>query len=527
MNKFIEYLKNYTENKSVCILGFGREGKSTYRLLKKYCFPRKTAICDLNPVADIETETEVITGENYQKCLDNFDIVFKSPGIVLEKSPTELKCEITSETQVFFTVFREQIIGITGTKGKCTVTSLIFHVLNESGIDVRIAGNIGIPVFDIAEEIESDTVVVCELSCHQLEYMTVSPEKAVFLNLYEEHLDHYGTMENYYNAKKNIYLHQKEYDCLLINHDIAPKNLHEPYIYTISAENKSADCFVKDGTIFGKFGENYKIPTEKVKLLGIHNHYNIAVAYFVTSFYVSPEDFTKALCTFSPLAHRLEYVDTIDGVRYYDDSISTACATAIEAVKSVPDTQTILIGGMDRGIDYSELADFLSKTDVNVICMEKSGKRIFDMIQGMDFKNPERVYYVPHLDDAVALAHEITSVGKSCVLSPASASYGIFRNFEERGDVFKKFVSELKENKRNDLIKNIDKLHTTELGIERIKNNLSIKTDNVVEYCRKMIMNQNAVIKRNGKNWYVIIQGYCITVNAHSYTIITAHKIMS
>jgi len=452
LNTFTEYLKNYTENKSVCILGFGREGKSTYRLLEKYCNPESVTISDLNPVDrvanSLSDDVNIVTGESYQDCLDDFDIVFKSPGIVLKKSPSELKCEISSETQVFFTVYREQIIGITGTKGKSTVSSLIYHILKESGKDTYLVGNIGVPVFDIAEKVKQDTVIVCELSCHQLEYMTVSPEKAVFLNLYEEHLDHYGTMENYYNAKKNIYLHQKKTDALFINSDISPKSYKylpdQQFIYEISAENPRADIYVHDGIINRlDDDDSYEIPVDKIKLIGVHNHYNIAVACFIASFYVEDEDIEKALYTFNPLKHRLEYVATVDGVRYYDDSISTACATAIEAVKSVPNAKTILIGGMDRGIDYTSLVDFLNSSEVNVICMETSGRRIFDMIQNTNFNNSERVYYVQHLDEAVKLAHEITPSGTSCVMSPASASYGIFKNFEERGDVFKKLVSEL------------------------------------------------------------------------------------
>lgn len=454
MNTFTEYLKNYTENKSVCILGFGREGKSTYRLLEKYCNPESVTVSDLNPVDrvanNLSDDVNIVTGEGYQDCLDDFDIVFKSPGIVLKKSPSELKCEISSETQVFFTVYREQIIGITGTKGKSTVSSLIYHILKESGKDTYLVGNIGVPVFDIAEKVKQDTVIVCELSCHQLEYMTISPEKAVFLNLYEEHLDHYGTMENYYNAKKNIYLHQKEYDCLFINSDIDIATQDYPYyVYTVSNDNPDADIYVYSGirnTIHihrYHWSNTVNIPTDNIKLLGIHNHYNIAVAYAVTAFYVEQEEIIKALYTFNPLKHRLEYVGTVDGVRYYDDSISTACATAIEAVKSVPNAKTILIGGMDRGIDYTSLVDFLNSSEVNVICMETSGRRIFDMIQNTNFNNSERVYYVQHLDEAVKLAHEITPSGTSCVMSPASASYGIFKNFEERGDVFKKLVSEL------------------------------------------------------------------------------------
>ena len=449
MNNFAEYIKNYTEGKSVCILGFGREGKSTFKVLREHCSPSCIAISDLNNIDreanDIPDSVELICGEGYQDCLDRFDLVFKSPGIVLTTSPSDLKCKITSETQVFFEVFREQIIGITGTKGKSTVTSLIYHILKESGKDAYIAGNIGIPVFDIADSLTDESIVVCELSCHQLEYMTVSPAKAVFLNLYEEHLDHYGTLEKYYDAKKNIYLHQQSDDMLVINSAVVPEEYSSWHVYTISDKDEKADIFVSEGKIFSHGEEVYTIPTDRIKLLGVHNHYNIAIAYEMTvmTSEVEPEEFGMALCTFDPLAHRLEYVDTVNGIRWYDDSISTACATAIEALKSVPEPGTILIGGMDRGIDYTPLVDFLKDLDVNVICMEASGKRVFDMLISTDIKDVARVHYAAHLEEAVKLANEITPKGKSCVLSPAAASYGIFKNFEERGDVFKSLVKAL------------------------------------------------------------------------------------
>ncbi|MCQ2459492.1 MAG: UDP-N-acetylmuramoyl-L-alanine--D-glutamate ligase [Ruminococcus sp.] len=443
MNNFAEYIKNYTDGKSVCILGFGREGKSTYRILDKYCTPKSIAVADLFDVDreknGLPENIELICGEDYQKSLDRFDIVFKSPGIVLEKHPSEHKCEISSETQVFFTVFREQIIGITGTKGKSTVTSLIYHILSENGRDSRICGNIGIPVFDIAEGVTDETAIVCELSCHQLEYMTVSPSKAVFLNLYEEHLDHYGTMENYYNAKKNIYLHQQNNDTLWINSELDRKAVPSKAV-TVSNSDENADLVIKNASAKSSDGNSYAIPVDDIKLLGIHNHYNIGIAWDVCRNYVSEEEFTKALASFCPLAHRLEYAGTFKGIRWYDDSISTACATAIEALKSVPNADTILIGGMDRGIDYTTLADYLSSHDYNVICMEASGKRVYDMIKTPDRDN---IRYVPHLEDAVKLASEITAEGKSCVMSPAAASYGIFKNFEERGDVFKSLVAKL------------------------------------------------------------------------------------
>ena len=445
MNNFAEHINALTWGKSVCILGFGREGRSTYAMLTKYCSPSCIAIADLNSIdresAGIADSVELICGEAYQECLDRFDIVFKSPGIVLDTSPADLRCQVTSETQVFFEVFREQIIGITGTKGKSTVTSMIYHILKESGKDAYIAGNIGIPVFDIAEKLSDESIVVCELSCHQLEYMTVSPATAIFLNLYEEHLDHYGTMEKYYDAKKNIYLHQQKHDTLLINSEIAPET-SEAYVYTISNTDPSADIYVSDGKIT-RPGEEYEIPTDNIRLLGEHNHYNIAVAHFITTFYVDEKQFTSALCTFDPLAHRLEYFGTYAGIRWYDDSISTACATAIEAVKSVPEAATVLIGGMDRGIDYTPLVEFLAQSDINIICMEASGKRVFDMLLSANLKDKTRIHYVSHLPEAVELAAKITPEGRSCVLSPAAASYGIFKNFEERGDVFKQLVKAL------------------------------------------------------------------------------------
>lgn len=447
MKRFIKYIKDFTENKSVCILGFGREGRATYDILSKYCTPGSVAIADLNainPAAnELSDDIRLICGEDYQKSLDEFDIVFKSPGIVLEKQPDELKCVVASETQIFFEVYREQIIGITGTKGKSTVTSLIYHILSESGKECLIAGNIGIPVFNIVEKMTDETIVVCELSCHQLEYMTVSPSAAVFLNLYEEHLDHYGNMERYYNAKKNIYLYQDEEDCLLINSDIAPKD-EDGLVFSISDKDPDSDIYVSGGVVRLNFsGDSYHIPTDRIKLLGVHNHFNIAAAYFMTAPFVSQDEFEKALCSFAPLAHRLEFVGIFKGIRWYDDSISTACATAIEAVRSVPGAVTILIGGMDRGIDYSSLVDFLGNCDMNVICMEASGKRVYDMMQSAGIKSPDRIHYVPHLEDAVKLAAQITPEGRSCVMSPAAASYGIFRNFEERGDAFKELVKNL------------------------------------------------------------------------------------
>ena len=219
----IEKIEPWVKGKKVLILGFGREGKSTFRLLKKLGICEKIDIADIaSPKESVDGDALWISGPDYQKCLDNYDVVFKSPGIVLERPIGEYRCQILSQTEVFVSCFRDQIIGITGTKGKSTVTTLVYHLLKESGMDALLVGNIGIPAFDHIEEITPDTRIVFELSCHQLEYMTVSPHIGVLLNLHEEHLDHYGTMEKYVAAKYHIFSSQRPEDIFICSTQCLP-----------------------------------------------------------------------------------------------------------------------------------------------------------------------------------------------------------------------------------------------------------------------------------------------------------------
>lgn len=441
----LETMKNCIENKKVLILGFGREGKSTYKLIEKAGGYKSLAIADLNPITDTLGENvSLIIGNDYQKSLNDYDVVFKSPGIVLEQEIENYTCEIVSQTELFFRRFRNQIIGITGTKGKSTTTTLLYHVLKEAGVKCVLAGNIGIPAFDIAEEIEKDTVICFEMSSHQLEYMSVSPKYGVLMNIHEEHLDHYGTMEKYVAAKERIYRNQQDGDKLICNIEILPKeNTCKSQVISIGYEGNNADIQVEEKSIRYK-NKTFTIPVSEIKLIGIHNYYDIGVVYgLLQELNISDEVFCEALKTYEPLPHRLQYVGCVDGIKYYDDSISTICDTTIQALTSLKDTDTVIIGGMDRGIEYQELISFLSEHEVpNIILMEATGKRIYQEIKENypDFKSMERIQLVEHLEDAVNLAKKVTRQGKSCVMSPAAASYGIFKNFEERGEVFVKLV---------------------------------------------------------------------------------------
>ena len=388
------------------------------------------------------------TGPDYQKCMDDYDVVFKSPGIVLERPENEYRCSILSQTEVFFQCFRDQIIGITGTKGKSTVTTLLYHLLKQAGMDALLVGNIGIPALDHMEEVKPDTRIVFELSCHQLEYMTVSPHIGILVNIHEEHLDHYGTMEKYVEAKHHIFKNQRPDDILICNVQCLPEEGTCPSGLIragMDGSGKELDVVQEqDGTWVHFRGKSFCIPTDEIKLLGQHNYFDIGVAYGVCSILgMDDQVFARGLKTYEPLPHRLQYIGEREGVKYYDDSISTICDTTIQALKTLKDTDTVLIGGMDRGIDYRELIEYLSDCQVpHIILMEATGKRIYQEIHKYypEFKNRARLILAEHLEDGVKRARQITRPGTSCVLSPAAASYGIFRNFEERGETFSRLV---------------------------------------------------------------------------------------
>ena len=445
----IEKIEPWIKGKRILLLGYGREGQSTWNVLRRLGTYEALDIADLKaPAAVPDDGTVWHTGPDYQKCMDDYDVVFKSPGSVLERPENEYRCSILSQTEVFFQCFRDQIIGITGTKGKSTVTTLLYHLLKQAGMDALLVGNIGIPALDHMDEVKPDTRIVFELSCHQLEYMTVSPHIGILVNIHEEHLDHYGTMEKYVEAKHHIFKNQRPDDILICNVQCLPEEGTCPSGLIragMDGSGKELDVVQEqDGTWVHFRGKSFCIPTDEIKLLGQHNYFDIGVAYGVCSILgMDDQVFARGLKTYEPLPHRLQYIGEREGVKYYDDSISTICDTTIQALKTLKDTDTVLIGGMDRGIDYRELIEYLSDCQVpHIILMEATGKRIYQEIHKYypEFKNRARLILAEHLEDGVKRARQITRPGTSCVLSPAAASYGIFRNFEERGETFSRLV---------------------------------------------------------------------------------------
>lgn len=439
-NKILEHLKN----KKIAIVGFGREGKSTYKFIRKYLNNQELEILDgneklleLNEELKNDKNLKIITGKNYLDYLEKYDLIIKSPGVKFKDLDiSKFEDKITSQLGLTLDFYKQNVIGITGTKGKSTTTSLIFKVLKDQGYDAYLLGNIGIPIFDYIEKFNENSKLVIEMAALQLEYVKTSPHIGIILNLFEEHLDFFKSKEHYFLAKLNMFKYQDNSDYGL---------------YTSS--NETLDKYVQNGNYITnlidinkefKIENNYVIYDNKKiydsnserLLLGKHNLTNIMFVLRLSE--LLKLDLQKTINTinqFKPLEHRMEYVATTNGVKYYNDAIATIPEATINCVEALKDVDTIIFGGMDRGIDYNDLIDFFNKSKIkNFICMPDTGYKI-----GKEIKS-KNVYMVETLEDAVKKAKEVTK--NICVMSPAASSYNAFKNFEEKGRIYKELIND-------------------------------------------------------------------------------------
>jgi len=444
INDLIQYFKD----KKILILGFGKEGQSTYKLIRKYLENQPLYIADSREnfeknydFLNLDSNALFISGENYLNNLDDYDIIMKSPGIsFVGIDTTKYYHKIKSQLELLLEFFNVFTIGITGTKGKSTTSSLIYKIIKDQNLKTALLGNIGIPVFDSIESIEQDMILVLEMSSHQLEYMNFSPNIAILLNIFPEHLDHYESFEKYAEAKCNIFKYQSSSDSFLYNSDNESLNSlakkAKGITYKISfSENENSNVYLKDNKIYFNDKPIYDKDTPR-NLLGNYNLNNIMFALTVSEILnLDINKTTKSISEFKTLEHRLELVGQYDGITFYDNSIATVPMATIEAVKALENVDTLIIGGMDRGIDYSDFIKYLDSSIIsNIICMPKTGHDIAKQLKN------KKTYLVETLEEAVSTAKKVTKKGKICLLSPAAASYGFFKNFEEKGNLYKKLV---------------------------------------------------------------------------------------
>ena len=453
--------------KHIAVLGAGVEGLSSVEFLVKH--GAKVSLHDRKEVFDAETKKrlaphkiELITGKTYLQGLTQYDMIVRSPGI----KPTlpeivaaeKMGVTITSQTKLFFALCPAPIIGVTGTKGKGTTSSLIAEMLRAEGWDAHLGGNIGLPPFTFLDQLSNTSWVVLELSSFQLQDLDKSPHIAVMLMVTSEHLDYHKDVYEYIDAKRNIVRTQQKTDYAVLNWDYPAS--HESDIYTegkvfqVSREREvSGDgAFVRQGKVVvrrdGK--ESEIIAVEEVLLPGRHNWENICSAVMAATLAgVAKKHMATVLRSFTGLEHRLELVREVRGVKYYDDSFSTTPETAIAAIEAFTVPQVLILGGSSKNSDFSALGTLLSlhpsiraiigigeewrriKAEIN-IPQKVEGKEKLTIVEGLKT-----------MEDIVATAAQLAEPGDVVLLTPACASFDMFKSYKDRGNQFKTLVLSL------------------------------------------------------------------------------------
>lgn len=444
-------------NKKVAILGFGVEGQSTARFLAQNganvtVFDEKAESAhDSQKITSLrDLEVNFIFGKIDD--LAEYDLLVRSPGIslthpIFQNVPTE---KITSATKLFFDLCPCPIIGVTGTKGKGTTSSLIYEMLKASGFAAFIGGNIGVPPLEFLEQLTPDSKVVLELSSFQLADLHKSPHIAVMLMVTSEHLDYHKDVTEYVAAKRNILRFQTANDFSVLNRDYPASNESDIYtdaqVFFVSREREvEQGCFVERETIIlRKSGRDEKIiDTKDIALVGKHNWENVCSAVMAAALAgVRKDKMVEVLKSFKGLEHRLELIRIVNGVRYFDDSFSTTPETAEAAIEAFEDPEILILGGSSKNSDFTELGKVISDAEniKAIIGIGVEWGRIKEQIHEWHFQIVENL---TTMDEVVKKAAELAQPGDVVLLSPACASFDMFANYKERGDTFKKAVSSL------------------------------------------------------------------------------------
>lgn len=418
------------DGKNVLVLGYGKEGKATAKALGEFAPNARITVADKN--ADVTKDGQARAwqlGDRWLEGLDAFDVIVKSPGIPPNAELAKHAPKTTGAVQIFLDTIAgsgAMVVGVTGSKGKSTVSSLIAAMLKKAGRDALLVGNIGAPSIAHLADAKKGTVFVHELSSYMLQDATSSPHVAVVTSFFPEHLDYHGSMEAYLDAKQRIARFQTEDDAAYFNAD-------SPGAVSIAAEGAGRKIPVH--------ADDCPVDLADTKLIGEHNRANVALAWKVCEdLGVRKADAVAAAKAFEPLPHRLQDLGTVGGVRWIDDAISTTPESAIAALDALGEgVKTVILGGQDRGYDFAGLAARLKDSGVRTaILFPGSGPRIREAILAAGAAI--ELIDAPSMDDAVRVAKEKTPAGGIALLSTASPSYGMFKNFEDKGETFARCV---------------------------------------------------------------------------------------
>ena len=458
--EFNEFLKG----RKVAVIGLGVSNKPLIEYLHKY--KANVTVFDKREIDDIDKDImdkvvmydmEFSLGKNYLSKLQGFELIFRSPSCL----PTipEIQSEIirgaivTTEIEMLIELCPGKVIGITGSDGKTTTTSLIYEILKAKGYNCYLGGNIGVPLFTKIGEMTKDDIVVLELSSFQLMNMKISPSISVITNITPNHLDIHSSMEEYIEAKKNIFKYQDENGILVLNYDNDITREFEKEakgkVIWFSSKSKIPDGYIVDENRI-KFCENnlrtHVLHTTDMKLRGVHNYENACAAIAATKTLVDEETAVNAILNFKGVEHRLELIKETDNrIKWYNDSVSSSPTRTIAGLNAFSRSVILIAGGYDKNLDYTPIAKPIVDNVKILILLGQTSDKIFNAVTKQLEKEGKSldIYQCNSLEQTVILANRLAVTGDTILFSPASASFDMFKNFADRGNKFKELVNRI------------------------------------------------------------------------------------
>jgi len=461
-NKKLEEFNNSIKGKKVAIIGLGVSNEPLIDYLKSLNADlmvfdnREQEKIDERILEKInKNNIKISFGKNYLSKLKEFDIIFKSPSC--RPDLPELEAEVkrgailTSEVEQVLELAPCKIIAVTGSDGKTTTTSLIYEILKNK-YKCFLGGNIGTPLFTKINEMQPEDIVVLELSSFQLMTMKKSPNIAVITNITPNHLDIHKSYEEYIEAKKNILKYQTESDILVLNYDnsITKELKKEAKGKTIffSSKEKLTNGIIYDEGIVKQSDNDLRrhiLKYSNTLLRGEHNAENVCAAIAATESLVDVEEQAKAICEFKGVNHRIEFVREIDNEKWNNDSIGSSPTRTIAGLKAFNEEIVLIAGGYDKHLDYEPIAEPIIEKVKTLILMGATAEKIFGVVRKKEEETGKNIpiYKVSSLNEAIEKAKETAKPGQVVLFSPASASFDMFKNFEERGNKFKELVKNI------------------------------------------------------------------------------------
>lgn len=462
-NEKLEEFNRFLKNKKVAIIGLGVSNMP----LLDYMYDKKANVTIFVEDDENKIDKNILNAVNKYKCgtsfgkdalskLKDFDIIFRSPSCLpTRKELMEEKQRgaiVTTEIEMLMKLAPCKIIGITGSDGKTTTTSLVYSILKKAGYNTYLGGNIGLPIFTKLDEITPEDIIVLELSSFQLMGMEQSPNIGVITNITPNHLNIHKDYQEYIDAKKNIFKYQKENDIVVLNYDneITRKCIREANskVVLFSGKEKLENGFIVDNNTIKQCEDGVRkhiLDTSEVLLRGEHNYENIATALAVTKSLVDIDTAIQAVKEFKAVEHRLEFVKEINGSKWYNDSVSSSPTRTIAGLNSFNEDIVLIAGGYDKNLDYTPIAKpILAKVKTLILLGQTSGK-IFEAVKREEEKERKNIdiHMCETLEETVNLAKKLSKPGEVVLFSPASASFDLFKNFADRGEKFKKLVNQL------------------------------------------------------------------------------------